>query len=115
MFSAETRTMSGTSEGRVLSPRDASILSLIARLSQNKARQRETFSRLEKVLDDDFSREIAGVLVGTIDKASASRDAAVAAAAMEEWVDVKIRRTPARRTRSARLRLASRFQTRKRI
>ena len=113
-FSEEKFTMPGLGEGRVLTPRDASILSLIARLAPNKTRQVDMFARLNATLESKLSREIAGLLVGAIEPDSASDDAKSGASAMQEWVNTKIKSSRSRTNRTARLGLSPRLSLRKR-
>ncbi len=73
----------------VLSPRDASILSLIARVSGNPARQLEVFDRNRGLLETEFANKVAQALVGQ--QVSDEDEAATRTAnAMKNWVTVKV-------------------------
>jgi len=110
MMSAEIsdrRLSSDDSMQRVLSPRDTSILSLIARVSGSKARQRDVFDRNFGQLESPFAQEVARALVDEASK-DVSSQAIQTAKAMNDWVATKIARFSANpTTRKSKLMRAS--------
>ncbi len=83
--------VSSTNE-RVIPAGDASILSLIARLARNPARQTSVFLDAQNSFEDPFSKEVAEVLVGRRSDSEASVEVTGTAKAMREWVDAKTAR-----------------------